>query len=53
MVETLLIHKDSSEQLNSILDNLIEAGCEIRGCETVKLDDRVTRAKDIDWTQNI
>ena len=49
-LETLLIHKDSSEQLNSILDSLIEAGCEIRGCEkTVKLDDRVTQANDIDW----
>ena len=49
-LETLLIHKDSSEQLNSILDSLIEAGCEIRGCErTVKLDDRVTRANEIDW----
>ena len=49
-LETLLIHKDSSEQLNSILDSLIEVGCEIRGCEkTVKLDDRVTRANDIDW----
>ena len=49
-LETLLIHKDSSEQLNSILDSLIETGCEIRGCEkTVKLDDRVTRANDIDW----
>ena len=49
-LETLLLHKDSSEQLNSILDSLIGAGCEIRGCEkTVKLDDRVTRANDIDW----
>ena len=49
-LETLLLHKDSSEQLNSILDSLIEAGCEIRGCEkTVKLDDRVTRANEIDW----
>ena len=49
-LETLLLHKDSSEQLNSILDSLIEAGCEIRGCEkTVKLDDRVTHANDIDW----
>ena len=49
-LETLLIHKDSSEQLNSILDSLIGAGCEIRGCEkTVKLDDRVTQANDIDW----
>ena len=49
-LETLLIHKDSSEQLSSILDSLIEAGCEIRGCEkTVRLDDRVTRANDIDW----
>ena len=49
-LETLLLHKDSSEQLNSILDSLIEAGCEIRGCEkTLKLDDRVTRANDIDW----
>ena len=49
-LETLLIHKDSSELLSSILDSLIESGCEIRGCEkTVKLDDRVIRANDIDW----
>ena len=49
-LETLLIHKDSSEQLNSILDGLIEAGCEIRGCEkTVALDNRATPANDIDW----
>ena len=49
-LETLLIHKDSSEQLSSILDSLIESGCEIRGCEkTVRLDDRVTRANNIDW----
>ncbi len=49
-LETLLIHKDSSEQLNNILDNLIEAGCEIRGCEkTVNLDDRASLANDIDW----
>jgi glutamate-5-semialdehyde dehydrogenase len=49
-LETLLIHKDSSEQLNSILDSLIEAGCEIRSCEkTVALDNRATLANDIDW----
>ena len=49
-LETLLLHKDSSEQLNSILDSLIEAGCEIRGCEkTVALDNRATPANDIDW----
>jgi len=49
-LETLLIHKDSSEQLNSILDGLIEAGCDIRGCEkTVALDNRATPANDIDW----
>ena len=49
-LETLLIHKDSSEQLNSILDSLIEAGCEIRGCEkTAALDNRATPANDIDW----
>ena len=49
-LETLLIHKDSSEQLSGILDSLIDAGCKIRGCKkTVKLDDRVTRANDIDW----
>ena len=49
-LETLLIHKDSSEQLNSILDSLIEASCEIRGCEkTVALDNRATPANDIDW----
>ena len=49
-LETLLIHKDSSEQLNSILDSLIEAGCEIRGCEkTVALDNRATPTNEIDW----
>jgi|TARA_B100002051_G_scaffold270853_1_gene304490 glutamate-5-semialdehyde dehydrogenase len=49
-LETLLIHKNSSEQLNNILDSLIEAGCEIRGCEkTVNLDDRASLANDIDW----
>ena len=49
-LETLLIHKDSSEQLNNILNSLIEAGCEIRGCEkTVNLDDRASLANDIDW----
>ncbi len=49
-LETLLIHKDSSKQLNSILDSLIEAGCEIRGCEkTVNLDDRASLVNDIDW----
>ena len=49
-LETLLIHKDSSKQLNNILDSLIEAGCEIRGCEkTVNLDDRASLANDIDW----
>ena len=49
-LETLLIHKDSSEKLNNILDGLIEAGCEIRGCEkTVNLDDRASLANDIDW----
>jgi glutamate-5-semialdehyde dehydrogenase len=49
-LETLLIHKDSSEKLNNILDSLIEVGCEIRGCEkTVNLDDRASLANDIDW----
>ncbi len=49
-LETLLIHKDSSEQLNSILDSLIVAGCEIRGCEkTVALDNRATPTNEIDW----
>ena len=49
-LETLLIHKDSSEQLSSILDSLIEAGCEIRGCEkTLNLDNRATPANNIDW----
>ena len=36
--------------MTGILDSLIEAGCEIRGCKkTVKLDDRATPANDIDW----
>jgi glutamate-5-semialdehyde dehydrogenase len=49
-LETLLIHKDSSEQLSSILDSLIEAGCEIRGCKkTLNLDNRATPANNIDW----
>ena len=49
--ETLLVHKDvAAALLPPILDDLIQAGCEIRGDEGVQaLDARVKPATDEDW----
>ncbi|KPF86594.1 gamma-glutamyl phosphate reductase [alpha proteobacterium AAP38] len=49
--ETLLVHRDvAATVLPPILDDLIQAGCEIRGDEGVQaLDARVKPANDEDW----
>ncbi len=49
--ETLLIDKDAvATHLPRILDALTEAGCEIRGDETIqKADSRVKPADEVDW----
>lgn len=49
--ETLLVHKDvAASLLPPILDDLIQAGCEVRGDEGVRaLDARVKPATDEDW----
>ena len=49
--ETLLVDRAvAKSHLPPILDDLAEAGCEIRGDETVQtLDDRVVAAADADW----
>ncbi len=49
--ETLLVHKDvAASLLPPILDDLIQAGCEVRGDDGVQaLDARVKPANDEDW----
>ncbi|OYQ32803.1 glutamate-5-semialdehyde dehydrogenase [Niveispirillum lacus] len=49
--ETLLVHKDvAATLLPPILDDLIQAGCEVRGDDGVQaLDARVKPANDEDW----
>jgi len=49
--ETLLVHQSvAASHLPAILDQLINAGCEIRGdAATQALDDRVIAAADADW----
>lgn len=49
--ETLLVHKDvAAALLPPILDDLIKAGCEVRGDKDVQaLDARVQPATDADW----
>ncbi len=49
--ETLLVHRDvAASLLPPILDDLIQAGCEVRGDEAVQaLDARVKPATDEDW----
>ncbi len=48
--ETLLIDSAALSMLGGILDDLIEAGCEIRGDEAVcLLDDRCVLATEQDW----
>jgi len=49
--ETLLIDREiASQMLPSILDGLLNAGCEVRGDATTQaLDERVVAATDADW----
>ncbi len=49
--ESLLIERRAAEShLKPILDDLVGAGCEVRGDETVRaLDDRVVPATEADW----
>jgi len=48
--ETLLVDRRALGQLPAILDDLIGAGCEVRGdTETQKLDARVKPATSADW----
>ena len=50
-LETLLVNRNvASDMLPAILDDLIAAGCEVRGDEDVQaLDSRVTPATEDDW----
>ncbi len=51
-VETLIVHEGSTDVLAAILDDLIEAGVEIRGdarCQTI--NDKVWPATDDDWDE--
>ena len=50
--ETLLVDRRcASTHLKPILDDLLEAGCEIRGCaETLRLDPRARPATEADWS---
>jgi glutamate-5-semialdehyde dehydrogenase len=50
--ETLLVDRGcAATHLRPILDDLIEAGCEIRGCtETLALDPRARAATEADWS---
>lgn len=49
--ETLLVdHSVAKEMLPPVLDDLIAAGCKIRGCpETLTLESRATPATEDDW----
>jgi len=48
--ETLLIDEAAAPLAPSIIDALLESGCEVRGDETIqKLDSRVKPATDEDW----
>ncbi len=48
--ETLLVDKQAADVLPTMLDDLLDAGCEIRGDEAVQaLDSRVRPANEDDW----
>ncbi|WP_316189059.1 MULTISPECIES: glutamate-5-semialdehyde dehydrogenase [unclassified Bradyrhizobium] len=48
--ETLLVDRTASTMLKPLLDMLIDAGCEVRGDETVqRADSRVKPASEEDW----
>ena len=49
-LETLLIHKDASNQLQNIIDALKNQGCEIRGCrKTISICRDILTADESDW----
>ena len=49
-LETLLIHKDASNQLHNIIDALKNQGCEIRGCrKTISICRDILTADESDW----
>ncbi|MDG3440896.1 glutamate-5-semialdehyde dehydrogenase [Nitrospirillum amazonense] len=50
-METLLVHRDvAATQLPALIEDLVGAGCEVRGDATVQaLDARVLPADDADW----
>jgi len=49
-LETLLIHKDASNQLQNIIDALKNQGCEIRGCrKTISIFRDILTADESDW----
>ena len=49
-LETLLIHKDASNQLHNIIDALKNQGCEIRGCrKTISIFRDILTADESDW----
>lgn len=49
-LETLLIHKDASNQLHHIIDALKNQGCEIRGCrKTISICRDILTADESDW----
>ena len=49
-LETLLIHKDASNQLHNIIDALNNQGCEIRGCrKTISICRDILTADESDW----
>ncbi|MDZ5646272.1 glutamate-5-semialdehyde dehydrogenase [Nitrospirillum sp. BR 11828] len=50
-METLLVHRDvAAAQLPALIEDLVAAGCEVRGDATVQsLDGRVLPADDADW----
>lgn len=52
-LEKVLIHQSvASQNIRSLLDELFEAGVEVRGCKQIcALDDRCLPASDEDWDQ--
>ncbi len=49
-METLLINRAVIGQLRGMVDDLVAAGCEVRGdAEARAMDDRIVPATDLDW----
>ena len=51
-VETLLLHENIKESIGkAVIEELLQAGCEVRGCEqTLELSKDVKSASDDDWS---